>query len=271
MLQEIISRPFVGSHFSRSFCRRKTPEDPCGGPCRTRPGPHSLARKIVVQSVGFVDAARGCERRSRRISAWTICLPGTYHITVSAAGFAPGARRCFRRGEFGARSHGHAEAGGSGGNRFGTGAEFVHHDAADRSGQRGASGSGQQPGFADASAGGAQLRQHRVSGAGNRTGGAFRSDQGAHHRGFDRRQFRAEQRSVGGRRRQLRRLDWRVSAELFAGCDSGIRGAHGERRRRHGRDHGGIGRDHDQARDERMAWQRSVLRAGGGAECALSD
>ena len=36
-----------------------------------------------------------------------------------------------------------------------------------------------------------QLRQYRISGAGDRAGRAFRSDQGPNHRGLDWRQFRA--------------------------------------------------------------------------------
>ena len=73
---------------------------------------------------------------------------------------------------------------------------------------------------------GAQLCQHRLPRARNRAGRALRSHQGAHHRRLHRRKLGLEQRTIRRWRRQLRRLDRRLSAKFFARWHSGIRRAH---------------------------------------------
>ena len=184
-------------------------------------------------------------------------LPGVYHLSVKAKGFADASSNMAvvvaTVKEVTVTLHPAAMSQ----TVNVEGAGIVDRDAADRHDERGASDGRRVPGPGNDSSGSAQLRQHRLSRAGDRASGTVRSDEGAHHGSVDGRKLRAEQRAVGGRRRQLGRLHRRLPAEFLAGRGSGICGAHGGRRCGHGPHDGGIRGDHHEARHQRLAWRRA--------------
>ena len=130
----------------------QNPRGSLRGTVQDASGARVTGAKIVVESA---DSAMRREAATEDRGEFRLddLIPGRYRITVSAAGFAQAQADVAHRGEFGARSYGHVEGSGAVAEHYGGKCEFFDYDAADRSGQRGASGSDQQPGFADAAAG----------------------------------------------------------------------------------------------------------------------
>ncbi len=82
---------------------------------------------------------------------------------------------------------------------------------------------------------------------------------------------RAQQRPFRGRRRQLRRLDWRLPTEFLTRGHPGVFRANRPGRRRHRRHHRGLSCHHHPARHRRLARQRIILRPRQRTECSLPD
>ena len=146
---------------------------------------------------------------------------------------------------------------------------FDHHRAAEyhqrRNGWR-----GDQHRHPEHSAGRAQLRQHRLPGAGHRAGRAVRSDQGPHHRGFVRRQLGIERHAHCRWRRQFRRLHWRLPAELFSRRAAGVCRSDLAAECRRGPHHRRRGRNQHQERHQPVARRFRCFRARLRLERALS-
>ena len=99
--------------FWRTTLQAQNPRGSLRGTVQDATGARIPSAKIVVQCVDSSLSARlpSEDRGEFRIDD---LLPGAYHITRDRDRIRARAGRCFDRGQFGARSHGHAEGRGGG-------------------------------------------------------------------------------------------------------------------------------------------------------------
>ena len=244
--------------FAACLARAQNTRGTLRGTVQDPSGARIPSAKIVVDAADFAFNREGASnnRGEFRIDDLPIA---TYHIVVSANGFADAIsdvqillssvreitvtlKPCRRQAD-----------------RHRPRRVFFHHHAIPRRLQRRPSNRHQFPGPRDHPPRRPQLRQHRLPRPRHRTRRAFRPHQSPHHRCFHRRQFRPEQRTLRGRRRQLRRLHRRLPAKFLSRSDPRIRRAHGTGRCRHRAHHRGLRGHHHQARHQRLARRRCIL------------